>query len=54
MKIEMIVTDDAVIMATPMGENVYSNTLVITKEAFIKCYEKWIKPRERKNEVENG
>lgn len=52
MKIGITVTDNEVIMSTPTGVNSYSNSLVITKEAFIECYEKWIKPRERKDEVE--
>ena len=51
MKVEITVTDNEVIMSTPMGANVYSNHLIITKEAFIECYEKWIKPIEQKDEV---
>lgn len=45
MKVEITVTDSEAIMSTPMGGNVYSNRLIITKEAFIECYEKWVKPR---------
>lgn len=45
MKAEITVTDNEAIMSTPMGGNVYSNSLIITKEAFIECYEKWVKPR---------
>lgn len=48
MKIGITVTENEVIMSTPTGVNSYSNSLVITKEAFIECYEKWIKPMERK------
>lgn len=51
MRAEIIVTDDEVIMSTPMGGNVYSNNLIITKEAFIECYNKWIKPMDRTDEV---
>lgn len=50
MKVDITVTDNEAIMSTPMGGNMYSNSLIITKEAFIECYEKWIKPRERKGE----
>ena len=53
MKVEITVTDNEAIMSIPMGVDMYSNSLSITKEAFIECYEKWIKPRERKDEVEN-
>lgn len=52
MKVEITVTDNEAIMSTPMGGNIYSNSLIITKEAFIECYDKWIKPRERKEEEE--
>ena len=52
MKVEITVTNNEAIMSTPMGGNVYSNHLIITKEAFIECYEKWIKPMERNGEVE--
>ena len=52
MKIEIIVTDNEAIMSTPMGGNIYSNSIVITKEAFIECYERWVKPIERKDKVE--
>lgn len=54
MKVEITVTDNEAIMSTPMGNNVYSNHLIITKEAFIECYEKWVKPIEQKDEVKNG
>ena len=39
---KVVVTDDAVLIETPMGGNVYSHQLVITKDAFIECYQKWI------------
>ena len=54
MKAEITVTDNEAIMSTPMGGNVYSNSLIITKEAFIECYEKWIKPMERRGESTMG
>lgn len=54
MKVEITVTDSEAIMSTPMGGNMYSNSIVITKEAFIECYERWVKPIERKDEVKDG
>ena len=31
-----------------LGKNVYKLEPLMDKEAFIKCYEKWVKPKERK------
>ena len=45
-KIYFNVEDDALIKETPMpqfGENTFKTEVVISKEAFIECYEKWIK-----------
>ena len=54
-KIYFNIEDDALIKETPMpqfGETVYKAEVVISKEAFIECYEKWIKKSEDK-EVKN-
>ena len=42
------VEDDVVIKYTPMieiGENIYKTDVVLTKEAFQECYNRWIKPQ---------
>jgi hypothetical protein len=52
MKYEVFIKDDVayvVILITPDTARVQP---IITKEAFIECYDKWIKPIERKDEVE--
>ena len=43
------VTDDKCIRSTHLpqfGDYVYEETVVITKEAFIECFNKWIKKEE--------
>ena len=48
-KIYFEVDDGVVIKETPMskvGENIYKTEVVMTKEIFRECYEKWIKPQE--------
>lgn len=52
MKVEITVNDNEAIMSTPMGGNVYSNSIIISKEAFIECYEKWVKPRKHGRWIE--
>jgi hypothetical protein len=45
----VVVTDDSVYVDTPIpghGENTFNRQLVMTKEAFIECYEKWIANKE--------
>lgn len=48
-KIYFEVEDDVVVKYTPMpelGENIYKNEVVMTKEIFQKCYNQWIKSQE--------
>ena len=48
-KIKFEVIDDVVIKYTPMpeiGENIYKNEVVMTKEIFQECYKKWVDPQE--------
>lgn len=51
-KIYFEVTDDTVIKHTAMpeiGENIYKNEIVMTKEIFQECYKKWIMPEENED-----
>lgn len=43
--IEFTVTDNECVKSTPLlgFEDLYKDETIITKEAFIKCYNKWIK-----------
>lgn len=50
--IEVVVLDNEVQVLKQVGKDIYSQQLVMTKEAFIECYEKWVKPIEQKDEVE--
>lgn len=52
-KIYFEVEDDAVIKYTPMpelGESIYKNDIVMTKEIFQECYKKWVEPHEGEEE----
>lgn len=42
------VVDDAVFRFTPTGEDEGVNEIIMTKEIFIECYERWIKESEGK------
>ena len=46
--IRMTVTDDALIAEVPVlgYDNLVRRSIVLTKEAFIECYEKWIMQEE--------
>ena len=56
MKENLEVRDNALYRITPrpdIGENVVQEHLVLTKEAFIQCYEKWIQQNGDKTDVPN-
>lgn len=51
-KIYFEVKDDVVVKYTPIpeiGENIFKNEVVMTKEAFQECYKKWVEPQESDN-----
>ena len=52
MKYEVFIKDDVAYVVIPETLDTIRVQPVMTKEAFIVCYEKWIKPMERKEEVE--
>lgn len=46
-KIYFDIQDDVLIKNVPVpeyGQNTYKQEIVLDKETFIKCYEKWVKP----------
>ena len=47
--IEFYIEDDVLYKSEPMPahKNIHHNILIITKEAFIACYKKWIEKGER-------
>ena len=47
------VEDDACYLNEPIGESLYSRKLIMTKEVFVECFHRWIKP-ELNNEERNG
>lgn len=47
------VEDDVVIKYIPVpevGENIYTTEVVMTKEIFQECYNKWVEPQESEDE----
>lgn len=46
---KMIVTDYGICIRKVVDENYYSDSVVITKEAFIEAYNKWIKEADNEN-----
>ena len=46
---KMIVTDDGICIRKVINDCMFSDNIVITKEAFIEAYNRWIKGEERKN-----
>lgn len=52
--VRMIVTDDALIAEVPVlgYDNIVRRNVVLTKEAFIECYKKWI--MQEKEAIELG
>lgn len=52
-EIRFEVKDDALIRHTSVpeiGEKIYKSEVVLTKNIFQECYEKWIKPQETQEE----
>ena len=55
-KIYFEVVDDAVVKNTPLpqfGENMYKTEVVMTKEIFQECYEKWVRHKRNKSDKES-
>ena len=46
---KMIVTDYGICIRKVVRDNIFSDSIVITKEAFIEAYNKWIKEKENDN-----
>ena len=52
-KILFEIEGDVVIKSTPMpeiGEHVYKDEVVMTKEIFQECYKRWIAPQKGENQ----
>lgn len=46
MKYEVFIKNDVAYVVIPVTPDTERVQPIITKEAFIECYDKWIKPRE--------
>lgn len=46
---KMIVTDYGICIRKVIDERTFSDSIVITKEAFIEAYNRWIKEAENEN-----
>lgn len=45
----MIVTDHGICIRKVIADGIYSDSVIISKEAFIEAYNKWIKEEENEN-----